>query len=225
MIDDLIIEQIAYYDARAPEYEDAYERRGNFDRGAKHNQQWKSELKTVERALLELDIKGNVLELACGSGHWTRLLALKADHVTAVDASLRMLDLARAGTWGLPVDFIQAGLFVWEAPQRFDMLFFAFWLSHIPPPRFADFWGLVRRNLIPGGRVFFVDGPFTQPSENPRTTIEDISLESRRTADGREFRAVKVLHNPNELVSTLRGLGWAAQVATTERFFFYGRAH
>ncbi len=39
MTDQLIAEQIAYYDARAPEYEDAYKRCGNFGRGAKHNQQ------------------------------------------------------------------------------------------------------------------------------------------------------------------------------------------
>ncbi len=101
MTDQLIAEQIAYYDARAPEYEDAYKRCGNFGRGAKHNQQWKSELETLERVLLEFKIKGNVLEMACGTRHWTRLLASEADYVMAVDASSKMLDLARARTRGV----------------------------------------------------------------------------------------------------------------------------
>lgn len=48
-------------------------------------------------------------------------------------------------------------LFTWEPPGRYDLVTFAFWLSHVPPARFGDFWSIVRRAVEPGGVVFFVD--------------------------------------------------------------------
>jgi hypothetical protein len=36
-----------------------------------------------------------------------------------------------------------------------NLLFFSFWLSHVPPARFEEFWALVRGALKPEGRAFF----------------------------------------------------------------------
>ncbi|NJL28893.1 MAG: hypothetical protein HC897_13870, partial [Thermoanaerobaculia bacterium] len=48
---DLIAEQIAYYRARAPEYDEWFLRQGRYDRGEVHRAQWQRELAEVEAAL------------------------------------------------------------------------------------------------------------------------------------------------------------------------------
>ncbi len=134
----LVAEQVAYYRARAPDYDDAY-----------LGKAW-------DRSIDELPIAGDVLELACGSGHWTPMLAARARSVTAVDAAPEMLALARRRVRDPSVEFLQADLFDWRAPRRYDTVFFAFWLTHVPPARFAAFWSTVGAALAPGGQVCFV---------------------------------------------------------------------
>lgn len=75
----LVAEQVAYYRAHAPNYDVAYLGRD-----------W-------DRCIEELPIAGDVLELACGTGHWTPLLAARARSVTALDAAPEALALAPGG--------------------------------------------------------------------------------------------------------------------------------
>src|SRR5215207_5422756 len=112
----LVAEQIAYYRAHATDYDVAY-----------LGQDWDS-------CIEELPIAGDVLELACGTGHWTPLLAARARSVTALDAAPEALALARQRVQGLPVEFMQTDVFAWEPPRRYDTVFFAFWLTHVPRP-------------------------------------------------------------------------------------------
>jgi ubiquinone/menaquinone biosynthesis C-methylase UbiE len=85
---------------------------------------------------------GSVLELACGPGVWTSQLLRHASDVTAVDGSPEMLAVAAArlgaaqlGAARLDADrlrLVQADLFGWVPDRRYDVLFFGFWLSHVP---------------------------------------------------------------------------------------------
>ena len=114
--------------------------------------------------------KGRVLELACGTGLWTVELARHAAGITAVDASPEVLDINRARLQEtlpeVPVRYVRADLFDWRPEEAYDVAFFGFWLSHVPPGRFAAFWDLVRAALRPGGRAFFVDS--LAPKHGPR---------------------------------------------------------
>jgi 23S rRNA C2498 (ribose-2'-O)-methylase RlmM len=72
----------------------------------------------------------------CGPGSWTTRLLRHAAKVTALDASTEMLDLASARVAGSPrVEFVLADLFDWRPDRRYDVVFFGFWLSHVPPER------------------------------------------------------------------------------------------
>jgi len=82
-----------------------------------------------------------------------------------VDASPEMLAIAAAQAGSERVRFIQADLFAWEPDRRYDVVFFGFWLSHVPPARFESFWALVADCLKPQGRVFFADDAYRAPSE------------------------------------------------------------
>ena len=38
---------------------------------------------------------------------------------------------------------MQAELFRWSPPECYDVVFFAAWLSHMPPQLFEEFWAFV----------------------------------------------------------------------------------
>jgi demethylmenaquinone methyltransferase/2-methoxy-6-polyprenyl-1,4-benzoquinol methylase len=163
---------------------------------------------------------GSVLELACGPGVWTSRLLHHATDVTAVDASPEMLAIAASRVGDDRVRFVQADLFTWVPDRRYDVVFIGFWLSHVPPERFASFWTLVADCLKEDGRVFFADDAYRSPEE----LVEGPSSATirRRLDDGTSYRIVKVPHRPADLEQRLRRLGWHITVTATSGQFYWG---
>jgi SAM-dependent methyltransferase len=220
-----LAEQVSYYRARALEYDDWWERRGRYDRGAEATAAWRAEVAEVYAALDALAPHGDALELACGTGIWTARLAPHARSLLALDAAPEALALAAARVSGAHhVRFETADLFAWHAPRRFDRVCFAFWLSHVPEERFCAFWGRVRAALAPGGRFFFVDSrrEETSTARDHALSGSTSGVQRRRLADGREFDVVKVYRRPAELAGQLARLGFRAEVRETERYFVWG---
>src|SRR6266540_4592464 len=120
-----------------------------------------------------LDLRGDVLELAPGTGIWTERLTRTARSVTAVDASEEMIAInrERMGEAAATVSYVQADLFAWEPTRRFDAAVFCFWISHVPRERLDAFLQTVSHALDTGGRVFFVDG-----KRQPTSTAIDHDL-------------------------------------------------
>ncbi|WP_432173568.1 class I SAM-dependent methyltransferase [Streptomyces sp. Tue6028] len=196
--DALLAEQMAYYDDGAAEYDRPY-----------------TEYEPLRKLLTVVDdlpITGDVLELACGTGQWTPLLAARARSVTAVDASAEMVAIARARAASPKVRFVRADLFAWEPPGRYDTVFFAFWLSHVPPARLPDFWKTVASALAPGGRAIFVDDGPAVAAEEEVLADHPVPAAVRRLDDGSQYRIVKVFHDPRTLTEDLTSLGWSARV-------------
>ncbi len=230
-------EQIAYYRARAPEYDDWWERRGAYDVDAKFRERWRSEIAILEAALERFEPRGSVLEIAAGTGLWTEKLTQRASKVVALDASPEALALNRRRIRSpqAKVDYVVADAFSWQPSKRYDVVFFSFWLSHVPPERFEAFFELVAAALAPGGRFFFIDNapprPGTDPSRRHGSKVVEgvgsvTDLEAgtslRQVADGRWFRIVKCFYEPDELVERLGDLGFDARVKATAWAFVYG---
>jgi SAM-dependent methyltransferase len=222
---DIDAEMLAYYEARAPEYDDWYLRRGRYARGPVHDAAWNAELDVAGRWLDDLPIHGDIVELAAGTGWWSPLLASKGE-LSLYDAAPAPLDRARER---LVAHRLRAHLHVrdaWAEPDRaVDAVFTGFWLSHVPRVRLDAFLGLVRRWLMPGGTFAFIDSlpdPQSSAADHP-APAGDASV--RRLADGREFTIVKVYYAPDELERALHAAGFAeATVTTTGRFFLTGVA-
>lgn len=224
--DPLLAEQLAYYRARADEYDQWFFRQGRSDRGPELNRRWFAEIAEVECALDACCPRGRILELACGTGLWTRHLVRSSNDVTAVDASPEMIAQNRTRLPDSQVRYIQADLFDWQPDSEFDFVFIGFWLSHVPPERFEPFWELVRRCLAPAGRMFFVDSLYepTSSAHDHRLEGPEATTLKRRLNDGREFRIYKIFHRPEELAARLRALGWNVSVRSTATYFFHGTA-
>ncbi|MBP8532694.1 trans-aconitate 2-methyltransferase [Streptomyces sp. MK37H] len=189
---------MAYYRAGAAEYDRPYAER--------------EDLQELLAAIDGLPISGDVLELACGTGQWTSLLAARAHSVTAVDAVAEVLDFARARTGLSTVRFLEADLFTWQPPRRYDTVFFAFWLSHVPPTRLPGFWNSVASALAPGGKAIFIDDGPAAAAEEEVLVNQPIPVALRRLDDESEYRIVKVFHDPRTLTDDLTALGWSARI-------------
>jgi SAM-dependent methyltransferase len=218
-------ELLAYYEARAPEYDDWYLRRGRYAHGPIHDAAWNAELDAAGRWLDGLPIQGEIVELAAGTGWWSPLLASKGE-LSLYDAASRPLERARER---LVAHGLRAHLHLrdaWDEPDRVvDAVFAGFWLSHVPRARLDVFLGLVRRWLRPGGLFAFIDSRFDPASgaaDHP-IPIDDWSI--RHLDDGRSFTIVKVYYEPAELVAALERAGFtAASVTSTGRFVLTGVA-
>ena len=219
--------QIDYYRARAGEYDEWWFRTGRYDRGPEFNTQWHAETAAVEAgfgAWLSAKRPARVLELACGTGLFTRLIAPRVARLTAVDASPEVIAINRARVGADNVDYVEADLFAWRPMQRYDAVFFSFWLSHVPDERFGAFWAMVAAALAPGGAVYLIDSAFdpTSTAKNHVLPAREAGIVTRKLNDGREFRIVKLFYEPGVLAAKLEPLGWRAQLSQTARYFIYG---
>jgi ubiquinone/menaquinone biosynthesis C-methylase UbiE len=223
---DLIEQQKAYYRVRAGEYDEWFLRQGRYDHGPGFRARWEREVEEVRGALERFHPAGRVLELACGTGWWTEQLVRSADELTAVDASAEVLALNAARVASPRVRRVQADLFAWRPEGGYDVVFFSFWLSHVPPERFEAFWEMVRGALNPGGRVFFVDSLRSELStavDHVLPPTDEIVAE-RKLNDGSRYSIYKIFYPPAALEARLEALGWRARVSSTESFFLYGEA-
>ena len=216
-VERLLAEQRRYYGARASEYDDWWFRRGRYAVDEDVARQWFGDVAELERELERFDPRGDVLELAAGTGTWTQQLLRHADRVTAVDASPEVLDLNRAKTGGA-AEYVPADIFTWEPPRAFDACCFGFWLSHVPSSRFAAFWSLVERALKPDGRFFLVDNARLGDSRHLVGASGEVAR--RSLADGREFDIVKRFWTPAQLEQEVAELGWQLTAGTTSNGFF-----
>ncbi|GAA1029397.1 hypothetical protein GCM10009557_17750 [Virgisporangium ochraceum] len=220
MTDPVLAEQLDYYEQRAAEYDDWWLRRGRYDAGPSENARWAAELGEVTAALDAMDVRGDVLELAPGTGQWSRRLLPGCASLTLVDGSPAMLARnpaasdARART-------VRADLFEWTTDDRFDVVAFGFWLSHVPAERLAAFLSRVAGWLRPGGRVFYVDSRREAAKASPALVSTDGDLHTRRLADGREFTIVKVCRTREELQEAFEAAGLAAEIRETPTLFQY----
>lgn len=206
----LLAEQLAYYRAGAAEYDRAYAER--------------ADLRRLLTLVDGLPIAGDVLELACGTGQWTPLIAARARSVTAVDASSEVLDIARARTVSPHVRFLQADMFSWRPPRRYDTVFFGFWLSHVPPSRLAGFWGTVAAALTPHGKAVFIDDGPAEAAREDVLARQPVPAVRRRLGDGSEHRVVKVFNGVDTLAEDLAARGWSPRIRTEGENFLVGIA-
>ncbi|HEU5478129.1 MAG TPA: class I SAM-dependent methyltransferase [Gaiellaceae bacterium] len=213
---DVLGQQKRYYAERASEYDDWWYRRGRYELELEALARWHADVAEAEAALEAFAPRGAVLELAAGTGIWTRKLVWPADRVVAVDANAETLALNTT-----EAELVRADVFEWRPAERFDLVFFSFWLSHVPEGRFDEFWSLVGSALAPGGRVFLVD---SGAGDTAHTGTDQADWEETRSlSDGRTFRIVKRRWEPAELAERVRPLGFELQLRDTANgHFLYG---
>lgn len=215
-------EMAAYYQARAPEYDDWYERRGQYADPAT-DADWFAELAgldgVVRRFITNLPAGAAVLDVGCGTGRWTAALAERSDlRVTALDQAPTMLEQcqARLARLGLKATLVRGdALALPLVPAAYDAAVSGFVFDHLAAEQRAPYFAELRRVVRPGGRVLILD------SRRAARHTAEVEVQHRRLGDGRIFRVRKTLFTAETLRQALVPLGPAA-VGETAGFFVWG---
>jgi demethylmenaquinone methyltransferase/2-methoxy-6-polyprenyl-1,4-benzoquinol methylase len=186
----------AYYARRAAEYDAVY---------AKPERQ--AELRAIEPAMTRRFAGARVLELACGTGWWTRHGAARAAAWLATDANAETIAVARARPMPPGVRFALADAYEpsvaaqASAAAPFDTAFAGFWWSHVPRARLGAWIAAVRAALLPGARLVLIDNRRVEGSTTPVafTDTAGDQWQRRRLADGSEHLVLKNFPDAAEL--------------------------
>ena len=221
---DLIEEQKAYYEARAGEYDEWWDRRRRYDLGPDGNRAWGQEAEAVARMLDELPLGGDILEFAGGTGIWTTYLARRAKRVVVLDISPAMTAIGQAKLKiaGLldRVEYRMVDLFAWMPTEPFDHAFAGFWVSHIPEDRLDAFFAKAAASLKPGWILLILEGQSSRlRTAKQGTSRVDTDIEVRTLNDGTTFRIVKRDLDPEDLIARLGRVGLQARVRQTAQQF------
>jgi SAM-dependent methyltransferase len=197
-----------YYDERADVYDDMYLRR---------DPAWRKNLEVLADEMAKT-VKGrSVLEVACGTGFWTEIAAKTAEHVVAVDASEKMLAIARKRKRrSVNVEYIHGDAYsLGEISGRFDAGLANFWFSHVPKSRINEFLSNFHKKLERPAIAFMADNRYNRGIGGRliiKSGVED-TFKLRETADGSKHEVLKNYYDRDtlELLFSPRAAGLEIQ--------------
>jgi SAM-dependent methyltransferase len=183
-----------YYDQRANVYDDMYLR---------SDPDWRKDLETLADEMAKALNGRRVLEVACGTGFWTEIAAKTAKRVVAIDASEKMLELARKRKKrNVNVGYIRGDAYsLEEIPGKFDAGLANFWFSHVPKSRTAEFLSGFHNRLERPAIVFMADNRYVPGIGGQLITklgIED-TFKLREGSDGSKHEVLKNYYDRDTL--------------------------
>lgn len=184
-----------YYEARASLH-DQY-------MGYRSNEDMEKLLSPIIRHLEGIITGKRVLEIACGTGNWTEILAKRAESVVAVDVSPAVLSIARSKLSDYNnVSFVHGDAYgLDDIRDSFEVLFSADWWSHVPKGVLPEFLDSTLKKLRPGSKAVFIDMSFREyfRQESCYYDKENNRVSLRKLPDGSEFLVVKNFPSESEL--------------------------
>jgi SAM-dependent methyltransferase len=201
-----------YYARRAAEYEKIFDK-----------PERQADLARMRKDIPALFRGERVLEIACGTGYWTPLIAEQAESVLATDFNEEPLAIARSKTYRKAnVRFERADAYALPAwPEKFSACYAGFWWSHVPLGRLDGFVQNLGKALREGARVAFMDNRYVEGSSTPlsRKDAEGNSYQQRRLADGSSHEVLKNFPSAQEMRSRLSRFG--ANFGFTEYEYYW----
>jgi SAM-dependent methyltransferase len=207
-----VSELAEYYRERAAEYDAVY---------AKPERQ--QDLARLHGMLPPLVAELRVLEIAAGTGYWTRVLSGSAAAITATDLNAETLEVARAREYGrAAVTFRLADAFsLGQVPGEFGAAFAGFFWSHVLRADLPRFVAGLRARLAPGTRLIVLDNRYVPGSSQPvsRTAETGDTYQRRTLNDGRSYEIVKNFPGREQFTADVAGV--AAEVRWTELPYYW----
>jgi SAM-dependent methyltransferase len=180
------------------------------------------DLDTVRARVADLVRGQAVLELACGTGYWTEVIAATATRVLATDVLDEMIE--RAKLRRLPEDkvtFRRAdGLDLPEDLGTFDCVFIGFWWSHLKRDEQDSFLAHLRARLGADVTLILLDDVYVEGSSLTvaRTDLQGNTYQIAVTPEGERVELPKSYPADSAL---RKRIGVAAREIRIERLAYY----
>ena len=200
-----------YYRERAAEYDAIY---------AKPERQ--ADLARLHSLLPPMVSGARVVEVAAGTGYWTRTLATAAAAITATDIHAATIQIARTREYPCRVTFLTADAYQLDrVPGEFDTAFVGFFWSHILRADLLRFLDGLRRRLGAGATVIVLDNRYVPGSSHPitRTSGEGDTFQRRMLNDGRQYEVIKNFPTQEQFGADVAAL--ATDLTWTELPYFW----
>ncbi|HEX8250558.1 MAG TPA: class I SAM-dependent methyltransferase [Pyrinomonadaceae bacterium] len=151
----------------------------------------------------------HILEIGCGTGEFSRLLAGRAERVLALDLSPQMIRLARERSKLYPnIDFVEGDAMTYQLPDnQFDCIATLTTLHHLPT---AAVLRKIKKALKPGGIFICLD---LYRRSKPTDLLFDVAafpaslflrlLKTGKPRPSREIREAYIEHGKTDTYLTL----------------------
>jgi len=201
-----------YYTARASIYDAAY---------TGTQQPW---VHTMVQALQIALADRHILELACGTGHWTSYAAEVARSVTATDIAPTMLANARDKLHAHRNVTVVAGdaYHLDEIAGDFTAGLAMQWFSHIPKADMTSFLAHWHARLGPGATIFLGDNQRRIDDHDPLISIpgDPNTYETRTLPTGQQYTIIKNYYTADELRTLLAPAADDLQITLGQRWWW-----
>ncbi len=144
-----------------------------------------------------------VLELACGTGYWTRLIAEVADKVVATDINPEMIAMAQLRK--MPADKVELRVAdAWDLPEDigdYTAVFIGFWWSHVKREEQEKFLAKLKARVGKDMFVVLLDDAYVEGSSDTvaRTDHEGNTYHIRIAPDGERYEIPKTYPSDSAL--------------------------
>ena len=144
-----------------------------------------------------------VLELACGTGYWTRIIAGVADKVVATDINPEMI--AMATLRALPADKVSLRVAdAYALPDDigdFTALFIGFWWSHVKREMQEKFLAQLKARVGKDILIVLLDDAYVEGSSETvaRTDLEGNTYQIKVAPDGERYEIPKTYPSDSAL--------------------------
>ena len=165
----------------------------------------------------------HVLELACGTGYWTRVIAETADAVTATDINHEMIALARLRA--LPADKVTLRVAdAWQLPAdigEYTAVFIGYWWSHVKREEQERFLAQLRSRLGGDIVIILLDDNYVEGSSETvaRTDMEGNTYQIRTAPDGTRYEIPKTYPSDSALRKKLASSVREIKIVRLEYFW------
>lgn len=184
-----------YYSDRAKEYDEIYTRQDEIRQ---------QEQKQMYEQMKKVFNGKNVLEIASGTGYWTKAIAEVAKEVAATDVSDEMQKECKKRLEGYKnIKFLKMDAYKLDidTDKNYNAACANFWISHVPKSRLDEFLTNLNSKLGSGTVVFIADNVYVPGIGGEfiaKPGIED-TYKIRKLANGKTYEVLKNYYQEKEL--------------------------